>query len=39
MTTLETGITDNGTGEDGVTSNILGQISHPKAVCATTFTF
>ncbi|MCE8539106.1 MULTISPECIES: cupin domain-containing protein [Ruegeria] len=36
---LEKGITENGTGYDGVVWNILGQTYYPKAVCETTFAF
>lgn len=39
MTTLNGGITQNGTGFDGVVWNILGQTYYPKAVCDTTFAF
>lgn len=39
MTTLNGGITQNGTGFDGVVWNILGQTYYPKAVCETTFAF
>ena len=36
---LEKGITENGTGFEGVVWNILGQTYYPKAVCETTFAF
>lgn len=39
MTTLEQGITENGTGYGGVTRNIPGQTCYPKAVDETTFAF
>ena len=39
MTTLNGGVTQNGTGFDGVVWNILGQTYYPKAVCETTFAF
>ncbi|SNR51315.1 cupin domain-containing protein [Puniceibacterium sediminis] len=39
MTELVKGITENGTGYDGVTWNILGQTYYPKAVGETTFAF
>lgn len=39
MTKLEKGITENGTGYNGVTWNVLGQTYYPKAVGETTFAF
>lgn len=36
---LEKGITQNGSGYQGVSWNILGQVYYPKAVCADTFAF
>lgn len=36
---LEKGITQNGSGYQGVTWNILGQVYFPKAVCDDTFAF
>lgn len=36
---LDKGITQNGTGFEGVTWNVLGQTYYPKAVCETTFAF
>lgn len=36
---LDKGITENGTGFEGVVWNILGQTYYPKAVCETTFAF
>ncbi|MGY9048112.1 cupin [Puniceibacterium antarcticum] len=39
MTDLVKGITENGTGYDGVSWNILGQIYYPKAVGETSFAF
>jgi quercetin dioxygenase-like cupin family protein len=39
MTTLEKGITRNGTGYGGKTWNILGQVYFPKAVTDSTFAF
>lgn len=36
---LEKGITENGTGFDGVQWNILGQVYFPKAVCESAFAF
>lgn len=36
---LQKGITENGSGFDGVVWNILGQTYYPKAVCETTFAF
>ena len=36
---LEKGITESGTGFEGVVWNILGQTYYPKAVCETTFAF
>jgi quercetin dioxygenase-like cupin family protein len=39
VTTLEKGITANGTGYGGKTWNILGQVYFPKAVTESTFAF
>ena len=39
MTTLEKGITANGTGYAGAQWNILGQIYYPKATCDAAFAF
>lgn len=39
MTSLEKGITANGTGYGGKTWNILGQVYFPKAVTESTFAF
>jgi mannose-6-phosphate isomerase-like protein (cupin superfamily) len=39
MTTLEKGITANGTGYAGTQWNILGQIYYPKATCDAAFAF
>jgi oxalate decarboxylase/phosphoglucose isomerase-like protein (cupin superfamily) len=39
MTTLEKGITANGTGYAGKQWNILGQIYYPKATCDAAFAF
>ncbi len=39
MTDLVKGITENGTGYDGVRWNILGQTYYPKAVGETSFAF
>ncbi|MEO9614733.1 MAG: cupin domain-containing protein [Nitratireductor sp.] len=36
---LDKGITRNGTGFNGTTWNILGQVYFPKASCASTFAF
>ena len=36
---LAKGITENGSGFEGVTWNVLGQTYYPKAVCETTFAF
>jgi len=36
---LEKGITENGSGYQGITWNILGQVYFPKAVCDDTFAF
>lgn len=36
---LEKGITQNGSGYQGITWNILGQVYFPKAVCDDTFAF
>jgi len=36
---LAKGITRDGTGQDGKSWNILGQVYFPKAVCETTFAF
>ena len=36
---LQKGITENGTGFDGVQWNILGQVYFPKAVCESAFAF
>lgn len=36
---LEKGITREGTGQDGKSWNILGQVYFPKAVCDSTFAF
>ena len=36
---LAGGVTEDGTGFDGVVWNILGQTYYPKAVCETTFAF
>jgi oxalate decarboxylase/phosphoglucose isomerase-like protein (cupin superfamily) len=37
--TLEKGITENGTGQGGKSWNILGQVYYPKALCQSTFAF
>jgi uncharacterized RmlC-like cupin family protein len=39
MADLQKGITQNGSGYDGKSWNILGQVYFPKAVCASTFAF
>ena len=39
MAALEKGITQNGTGYNGTTWNILGQVYFPKAVTDATFAF
>ncbi|MEO1200754.1 MAG: cupin domain-containing protein [Pseudomonadota bacterium] len=36
---LAKGITENGTGFDGISWNILGQTYYPKAICDSTFAF
>lgn len=36
---LEKGITENGSGYNGISWNILGQVYFPKAVCDDTFAF
>ena len=36
---LQGGVTENGSGFEGVVWNILGQTYYPKAVCETTFAF
>ena len=38
-TALEKGITEDGTGQDGKSWNILGQVYFPKAVCSSSFAF